>query len=165
MARVSIAGLELAGEVSFAFEEEPEELGLSGDAPRFEGRICAAGRIFRTGKSFRVEGAVRCRRTFLCDRCLEPGEEEQEIPFSEDVGLSGLTDSGEYLLDGDLLDLSSLIRDTVLAAQPIQNLCSTECRGLCPSCGANLNLGDCSCGSEAIDPRWAALASWRQGEE
>ena len=163
MARVSIAGLELTGEVSFAFEEEPGELGLSGEAPRFEGSISCAGRIFRTGQSLRVEGAVRCRRVFFCDRCLEPGSDDQEIPFSEDIGTG--EDSESIALDGDLLDLSSLIRDTVLAAQPIQNLCSAECRGLCPFCGANLNLGDCDCGREAIDPRWAALASWGQGEE
>jgi len=30
----------------------------------------------------------------------------------------------------------------------MQPLCTPECRGLCPRCGADLNLGDCGCGGE-----------------
>jgi len=29
---------------------------------------------------------------------------------------------------------------------------------LCANCGADLNLGECGCDNEVIDPRWAKLA-------
>ena len=35
-------------------------------------------------------------------------------------------------------------------------LCKEDCKGLCPSCGKNLNLGPCGCRKE-IDPRFAVL--------
>ncbi|MEA4815138.1 MAG: DUF177 domain-containing protein [Oscillospiraceae bacterium] len=37
-------------------------------------------------------------------------------------------------------------------------LCSPDCKGLCPRCGANLNLGPCGCKKET-DSRWSALDS------
>ena len=40
---------------------------------------------------------------------------------------------------------------------PGRFLCSEDCKGLCPKCGADLNLGDCGCDKEDIDPRWADL--------
>jgi uncharacterized protein len=36
-------------------------------------------------------------------------------------------------------------------------LCKEDCQGLCLKCGSNLNLIDCKCEDEQIDPRWAAL--------
>ena len=35
-------------------------------------------------------------------------------------------------------------------------LCSEDCKGLCPRCGKNLNLGPCGCRKEP-DPRFAVL--------
>ena len=35
-------------------------------------------------------------------------------------------------------------------------LCREDCKGLCPKCGKNLNLGPCGCGKET-DPRFAVL--------
>ena len=40
---------------------------------------------------------------------------------------------------------------------PGKFLCSEDCKGLCPQCGADLNEGDCGCDNEVIDPRWEAL--------
>ena len=37
-------------------------------------------------------------------------------------------------------------------------LCKEDCKGLCSKCGQDLNVGECNCSDEEIDPRWAALA-------
>ena len=59
--------------------------------------------------------------------------------------------------DGDVIDLSPVVRDVLLSDQPLNNICNADCRGLCLKCGANLNHGDCGCDRTVIDPRLAAL--------
>ena len=49
-----------------------------------------------------------------------------------------------------------LVRDAVLLDLPLAPLCSEECLGLCPQCGANWNEGSCGC-PPVTDARWAAL--------
>ena len=44
-------------------------------------------------------------------------------------------------------------------------LCRQDCKGLCPSCGCNLNESVCSCGSKQADPRMAVLAKLLEGNE
>jgi uncharacterized protein len=58
-----------------------------------------------------------------------------------------------------IVDLSELIRQTLLVNLPLQPLCRAECAGLCPQCGKNLNEGPCDCPTETVDPRFAALES------
>ena len=66
-------------------------------------------------------------------------------------------DEETYPLRGELLDLQPLVRDALLLELPLAPLCSEDCRGLCPTCGADLNDGPCSCDQAPADPRWAAL--------
>jgi uncharacterized protein len=42
-------------------------------------------------------------------------------------------------------------------AVPMKPLCREDCRGLCPTCGEDLNVTACGCAAEAADPRWEAL--------
>jgi uncharacterized protein len=58
-----------------------------------------------------------------------------------------------------MIDLAPLVRELSLLALPIKVLCRPDCQGLCQECGANLNLGDCGCAENEIDPRLAALGS------
>jgi uncharacterized protein len=57
----------------------------------------------------------------------------------------------------DTINLTDDIRDYALLAIPMKSLCSENCKGLCPNCGANLNDGPCKCKEEKIDPRWEPL--------
>ena len=58
--------------------------------------------------------------------------------------------------DGEL-ELDELMREVFLLEMDTKNLCSEDCKGLCPGCGADLNREPCRCKKE-IDPRWAKLA-------
>ena len=74
-----------------------------------------------------------------------------------------------YAYPADLRNLGTLrsIADRVEfveLAMPVRILCSEDCAGLCPSCGANRNLvEECGCEPE-IDPRWSALAALKDGD-
>ena len=61
--------------------------------------------------------------------------------------------------DGDRLDLGEVVREQVLLALPLKPLCREDCRGLCPRCGQNRNLGPCGCPppEEPGDPRLEPL--------
>ncbi len=101
-----------------------------------------------------------------CRRCLRPieGELQCEVrelyrPRAEHEPPDA--DEETYPLTGDHLDLRPLVRDALLLELPLAPLCREDCLGLCPTCGADLNRGECGCAPSATDPRWAALDSLR----
>lgn len=123
------------------------------DDERFIGKIEIDGEIVNDGTSMIIRGKINCRKKFVCDRCLTSAEENQVHEFDEEV------DKAE-IVDG-MLDITELVKDTLIAAQPIQNLCKADCRGLCPTCGKNLNDGECECNKTKIDPRLAPMLKFK----
>ncbi len=102
-----------------------------------------------------------------CGRCLEMFETPVSVEFDEEYvfDLDPLTgkrvevDVDEFRIDNQRhLDLSEAVRQYEESALPIQPLCRSDCRGLCPHCGSNLNDGPCGCAAAAGDDRWSALA-------
>ncbi|MBQ1415892.1 MAG: DUF177 domain-containing protein, partial [Selenomonas sp.] len=91
------------------------------------------------------------------NRCLTDCREEQVHEFSEDFTRDEGEDDSVNVFSGDLLDIEDMVRDTLLAAQSLSNICKPDCKGLCPKCGHNLNEGDCGCDRFVPDPRMAAL--------
>jgi uncharacterized protein len=102
-----------------------------------------------------------------CSRCLEVFERN----FSEDgiyylkAGEEPLEEE-KFLLEEDIytlyyaipeVDTVPLIRELLLLSLPMKPLCSPDCKGLCPVCGANLNKKNCNHNQEKRDPRWAKL--------
>jgi uncharacterized protein len=49
------------------------------------------------------------------------------------------------------------MQEQLYLSLPMKPLCQDACKGLCPSCGTNLNRGACDCSNQWIDPRFAAL--------
>jgi uncharacterized protein len=102
-----------------------------------------------------------------CRRCLKPVEgrlrcDVREVyrPRGSHEGPDG--DEDTYELHLDHLDLEPLIRDALLLELPFAPLCREDCRGLCPTCGADRNDGPCGCPTASGDPRWAALNVLRE---
>jgi uncharacterized protein len=59
--------------------------------------------------------------------------------------------------DDGWLDLTPLLREQAWLTIPMKPLCRSDCKGLCPLCGANLSTEPCTCDRERIDPRLAVL--------
>jgi uncharacterized protein len=129
-------------------------------------------RIERQGGKVAVSGNYRATARLQCSRCLEP----LTTQVGSDVDLHLLPTSGarheevelapdDLELDfyqGDLLDVSALVRGEGLLAMPMKPLCRPECRGLCPTCGGNRNVTVCACAASTIDPRLAPLEALRR---
>src|SRR5262245_12648902 len=74
----------------------------------------------------------------------------------EEVELSNEELEVAYL-ESSHLPVHEMIREQIYLALPMKFLCNSDCRGLCPNCGANLNEVECGCAVEKMDPRWASL--------
>ena len=68
----------------------------------------------------------------------EAAEEGEEAAIDE-----GEAEMGFYELPG--LELEDIIREQLLLQLPMQRVCSAECKGICPICGANRNEVACKC--------------------
>jgi uncharacterized protein len=94
-----------------------------------------------------------------CMRCLAAAAPEVSVdarevhdPHADDPELTS------PYVTGELLDLGAWGRDALALALPAQVLCRSDCAGLCPVCGADLNTAGPDHGHEREpDPRWAAL--------
>ena len=164
------------------FEEEfgPGEIDLGEDI-RQRGSLKADGRADLVeehhGKRQRIED-IRLQGSFFtslevaCARCLEPVVHDVARnfdllyrPLGTDAGTpersvnAADTEIGYYQGEGLLLE--DALREQVLLALPLKAICREDCKGLCPHCGLNLNVEQCSCAEPIEDPRWSALKEIR----
>lgn len=97
-----------------------------------------------------------------CARCLEPIASPEEVDLQELYLYPDKEpdDDEASRVDGELLDLEPLLRDTVVLDLPYTPLCRPDCAGLCPECGANLNDDPEHRHDDRVDPRWAGLTEW-----
>ena len=61
-----------------------------------------------------------------------------------------------FTLDGDELELDEVLSTLFILDMDMKFLCKEDCKGLCPTCGKNLNLGSCTYRKQ-LDPRFAVL--------
>jgi uncharacterized protein len=126
--------------------------------------------LMRTSQGILVTGLLRTTLRMTCLRCLELADIEVQLDLEEefypvlhlnDVPLDDVAeedqDTALLIDDHHILDLREVIRQGLWLAVPMEALCRPDCAGLCPHCGGNRNLGECSCTETAVDPRWAAL--------
>jgi uncharacterized protein len=111
-----------------------------------------------------VSGAVSVPWEGECRRCLSSARGTLRLRVLEHYTEDG-DGSDTYPLKADTVDLEPMVRDAVLLELPQAPLCRPDCRGLCPHCGTDLNRSQCSCETERLDPRWAALSSLRFGDD
>jgi len=120
------------------------------------------------GTKYRIIGSIRLKLKLQCSRCSE------SYPFDlfSDFDLLYLPiekmtsevelelkdkDANIAYYSEDRIELLELLQEQVLLALPMKPICSEECKGLCPSCGANLNVSSCNCQAASIDPRLEKL--------
>jgi len=150
------------GENSFELEFLPRDLGLTdcevAENPSFEkivGPVDIRATILRNGQRYMVRGEISYRARLDCALCGGEFESDFREPLSAEFLSCGASNVDQDEADGDELerirlqvdsiDLTPMVRDAIHLAVPIAPVCRPECRGVCPSCGADLNLGPCSC--------------------
>jgi uncharacterized protein len=141
------------------------ELSVAGSVVPAEATVVADATLDSVHGGIEVSADVSAPWKGECRRCLEPVSGELHSHVRELYRPHGRGDEDDeetYPLAGEVLDLRPLIRDALLLELPLAPLCTDACRGLCPTCGADLNAGSCACPASAADPRWAALDALKE---
>jgi len=96
-----------------------------------------------------VEGTIDAVVGGQCVACLEDVGRAVHVDVDERIDPLVGRDADPFgennVLTGDRLDVGDLAQQNVLSVLPMGLRCMEECRGLCGTCGANLNAGACSC--------------------
>ena len=124
----------------------------------FHGPVTAQGRVKNTAGILELEADVLADMTVCCDRCGTPFQRRLEPRFTVTLQADAEDADSEnvFPLDGDGVDVSDVIETCFILDMDQKFLCRDDCKGLCPTCGKNLNDGPCGC-KKQIDPRMAAL--------
>ena len=138
---------------------------------KFSGQIKLNVRISSTDKlTYYVSGRLNYQAHGECRRCLreveEPVETEFRGIFAYPEALEKLAPSREEQEAEEIfplrhnaknIDLTLLVRESLALGYPLYIECAEDCKGLCPSCGANLKFENCKCRTQTRDLRWAKL--------
>lgn len=166
------------GDLRLEFEERPETFAVLAKMVKdgiceFTAPLRAALRARQIGDIVEVDGSISTAVRLNCGRCLQSFEmplvsafeltytqrepepensdghpEELELT-AEDIGLIRYT--------GEEINLKNEIQEQTVLALPFRALCKPDCKGLCPSCGIDLNNGTCQCERSQPVGKFAAL--------
>lgn len=101
------------------------------------------------GNEILVRGVTAVQIQLVCSKCGEI--------FSTMLEDSSFLRAYEFKPGLFELDITGDLRESLLLKLPAHPVCRTDCQGLCPDCGVNLNQDVCSCKPETGDGRWSSL--------
>lgn len=101
-----------------------------------------------------------------CSRCLENFSFVVDTTVNEKfTNKSTNEDEDAILIEGDSIDITEVVINNIISTLPIKRLCSESCKGLCHSCGINLNKSICNCENVEVDSRLEVLKSFFTDKE
>ncbi|MBQ4198863.1 MAG: DUF177 domain-containing protein [Kiritimatiellae bacterium] len=109
------------------------------------------------GRELIVRGRLEQDFDAVCSRCGTDFDFTAEVP---DFLASVATDEKT-----EIVDLTDEVRQSIILSLPTYPVCRADCRGVCPSCGKNLNKGSCTCRRNDRDDRWGALDALLPGKK
>ena len=151
--------------MDFSFEMDLSDVEFGGQYP-IQRPVVVTGEVRNIAGmvllTFTAETVLRS----VCDRCMKtfdnPKTVSGQFMLAEEVQDEENDDI--ILLENDELDLGELAKTVFILEMDTKTLCSEDCKGLCPECGADLNRGPCGCRPDT-DPRLAVLAQLLNKDE
>ena len=134
-----------------------EKTEFLGSVYEFLGPLHVVGKIENISGSLLLTAEVNGKIKSECARCTKPLEFDISFGMRENLVQSEEDAEDAVLLDGTLLDLNETVMKNFYVNVPSKILCSSDCKGLCPHCGANRNEVGCGCEDDNIDPRLAVI--------
>ncbi|MCK5287194.1 MAG: DUF177 domain-containing protein [Thermodesulfovibrionia bacterium] len=130
-------------------------------------------KILRFGTKVHIDGRAKSGASVVCSRCLKEFSYPIETNFSVEYLPKKETmqhrehelmphDLNVSFYEDDAIDIKGLVGEQVLLTVPMKPLCKTDCLGICPQCGKDLNTGSCTCSRNQIDPRLAKLKTLKE---
>jgi len=144
------------------------------DIPR-TGPVRARVQLLKKGdERVLLSGEITIPLAMDCDRCLQEFRQTIGHPFRVDLELvdsdimeavehgCGVDEMDMLYLQEPEIDLFQVLAQQVFLLMPTKKICSEECRGLCPRCGANLNKEACRCPADDTSSPFAVLAGLKR---
>lgn len=133
-----------------------EALKIDGEEVSVKGKI----KLVRTDRGILTTGLLDAVLKIECNRCLQLFDCPVDIRFEEEYFPSIDVVTGldieipkdhpvSFTIDEHhIINFDEAIKQYAILAKPMKPICRADCRGLCPTCGKNLNEGPCGCPQE-----------------
>ena len=146
--------------------KKPVNLSLNLEPLNFEGEVIdifepvkVEGEVYSQEGVVILNASIKTELKMHCSRCLDtfiyPIDIDIEERFTNNKDL--INDEEIMFVEGDSLNITEIIENSIISTLPIKRLCKSDCKGLCSSCGANKNTSSCNCNNEDVDIRLAKL--------
>lgn len=152
-------------EVNFEFDMKP----FNFDMENIEAvsKVVVNGQIISKNNEVLVDLHVQTKLKLVCSRCLEtfiyPIDIDIEERFTNDE--ERIDDEETSFVMSDDFDIAEIVESEIISTLPIKRLCTSNCKGLCHTCGKNLNEESCTCDNDDIDVRLAGLKALLENKE
>lgn len=158
---------EPGGVVPFSFSMDFSDVELGGIYPASE-PVSIEGQVKNEAGVLLLSAVLRTNLHCVCDRCctayIAEYSENVQAVLVQELAHQENEDDWTFLLQGTDADLEDIMNTAFILNLDSKMLCSPDCKGLCGTCGKNLNEGSCDCKKE-LDPRLAVLAQLLKDKE
>lgn len=146
----------------------PDGVALSAPVELTGTLTCIGHRVALVGniKTAVTAGCALClcevTQQILCQfdvMMIRAGYENEQIDEEEQR-----SEEDDIIFEGNTCDLTEAVAEAVNLHLPMRFLCSEDCKGLCPVCGADLNRETCGC-APTMDSPFSALAALYSKDE
>ena len=148
--------------IDVSFNDDLPELREYDTSVEFKPSFEFTGRIVNLGGLLKLSGDLHFEFSANCLRCLKRVDTVSNIKVEESfVEVSKSDDVDAYPFEGNVVDIDKPLMDNIILALPMKTICSEDCKGLCKTCGTNLNIKNCNCDErEIVDPRMEILKDY-----
>ena len=151
-----ISGKDRSKKIDEIFEIESFE--FEGDIIKSITPCKVSGVMNSDGDILVIRANIKTDLEMVCSRCLDTFIYPIDIDIEERfTNNKELQDEEIMFVDGDTLNITEIIENSIISTLPIKRLCKEDCKGLCSQCGANKNVENCSCLDYDVDVRLAKL--------
>jgi len=157
--KIKLSGLG-DGEHKYEFETSAESIGLDKE---YEKDVYADVILRKSIRQYYLDISCRTKKRSTCDRCLCDFDMKLDCSFklvyTYDQSFSDPDyDDAIFLNFHDTeIEIDDDVRQMIMLNIPMKSLCSEDCKGLCPRCGNNLNVSECSCEKDDFNPKFDEL--------
>ena len=128
--------------LSFECEKDYSSLEM-GDGVHPFSKVQVSGTVRNRYQGIAIAAQVTARAVAPCARCLCDVAFDVDVPLECFIGPDGVGDDLVNIENGHFIDLNCAVEELLFDEYPSKILCSSDCKGLCPICGQDLNHGSC----------------------
>ena len=144
--------------ISFSISEDVDINDYKSHINQFLSPVKVEGTVTNKKGKLELIAKISTKVYLCCDRCLKPVEYNISLDVDEFYTNKNIEEEAE-VFTGSEIDISPVVKRSILFSLPMKVVCSEDCKGLCPVCGKDLNEGTCSCDTSYINPKFESLRS------